>query len=271
MKETARCGWNCAKAGTNASLRFMSGTTGHTSGLPPSVSLRQTEDTPDHDSTERTTLDRNTGEHCTCGALLAENARFCHLCGRPVFDLPEVAEAPQPVIPQEPAIARPAPLPVGFGNPVALRVAFLMSLGIMLMTMIPVVNVLFPLWWLAAGLCAVLLYRRLTGRARSVGAGARLGSITGVLAFISLVVIISLTLALKSNELFQDLIRQNPDASQVLNNPPALAMAAVMALLILFAMVVGICAAGGALGAIRRAECESLTESFYSRLSLPGR
>lgn len=145
--------------------------------------------------------------------------------------------------------ARSAQLPVSFSNPIALRVAFLMSLGIMLMTMIPVVNVLFPIWWLTAGLCAVLLYRRLTGLSLSVKAGARLGSITGVLAFLSLVIIIGLTLALTGNELFQQMIKQNPDASQVLNNPPALVMAAVLALVILFAMVVGICAAGGALGA----------------------
>ncbi len=145
--------------------------------------------------------------------------------------------------------ARSAQLPVSFSNPIALRVAFLMSLGIMLVTMIPVVNFLCPVWWLVAGLCAVLLYRRLTGLSLSVKAGARLGSITGVLGFLSLVVIIALTFALTGNELFQEMIKQNPDASQVLNNPPALVMAAGLALVILFAMVVGICAAGGALGA----------------------
>jgi hypothetical protein len=145
--------------------------------------------------------------------------------------------------------SRPMQLPVSFSNPIALRVAFLMSLAIMLMTMIPVVNVLSPIWWLVAGLGAVLLYRRLTGLSLSVKAGARLGSITGVLAFLSLVVIIGLTLALTGNELFKEVIKQNPDASQVLNNPPALVMAAAVALVILFAMVVGMCAAGGALGA----------------------
>ena len=45
------------------------------------------------------------------------------------------------------------------------------------------------------------------------------------------------------------MIKQNPDVSQVLNNPPALAFGVVMFLLLLFAMVVGMCAAGGALGA----------------------
>lgn len=143
----------------------------------------------------------------------------------------------------------PAQLPVSFSNPIALRVAFLMSLGIMLTTITPVINVFSPLWWLAAGTCAVLLYRRMTGLSLSVAAGARLGSITGVLAFLSLVIIFGLMVASTGHELFDEMVKQNPDASQVLNNPPALAMAAFFALLILFAMVVGICAAGGALGA----------------------
>jgi hypothetical protein len=219
----------------------MAGTTAHTSELPPSVSLRQTEDTPDE----------LTSEYCTCGTRLVDNARFCHMCGRPAFELvvaddagpvpPALAQAAPPII--------PAQLPVSFSNPIALRVAFLMSLGIMLTTMIPVVNVLSPIWWLVAGLGAVLLYRRLTGLSLSVRAGATLGSITGVLAFLSLVVILGLTLALSGNDAFQEMIKQNPDARQVLNNTPALVFATGLALAILFAMVVGICAAGGALGA----------------------
>jgi hypothetical protein len=230
----------------------MNGTTARISGLPPSVSLRQTRSTPDQFTPERVRP-----ENCTCGAKLAENARFCHLCGRPVFE-PEIPEAS--AIPSVPGATLPqiapaglrgglAQLPVSFSNPIALRVAFLMSLAIMLMTMIPVVNVLSPVWWLVAGSGAVLLYRRLTGLSLSVSAGARLGSLTGVLAFLSLVIIIGLTLAFTGNEFVQEMVKQNPDASQVLNNPPALALAAALALVILFAMVVGMCAAGGALGA----------------------
>jgi hypothetical protein len=228
-----------------------------TSGLPPSASLRQTRSTPEQTqpdgfASDKAAADKVAPEFCTCGAKLAEKARFCHMCGRPVFEpeKPEAADAPASTLRALPqAATRPAQLPVSFSNPIALRVAFLMSLGIMLTTMIPVVNFLSPIWWLAAGSCAVLLYRRLTGLVLSVKAGARLGSITGVLAFLSLVVIIALTFALTGNELFQEMIKQNPDASQVLNNPPALVMAAGLALVILFAMVVGICAAGGALGA----------------------
>jgi hypothetical protein len=224
------------------------------------VSLRQTRSTQDQSTPEQTTPEQTTPErvrpeNCTCGAKLAENARFCHLCGRPVFE-PEIPEAEVVPVAALPQMGAPtglrnglAQLPVSFSNPIALRVAFLMSLAIMLMTMIPVVNVLSPIWWLVAGSCAVLLYRRLTGLSLSVSAGARLGSITGVLAFLSLVIIIGLTLAFTGNEFVQEMIKQNPDASQVLNNPPALALAAALALVILFAMVVGMCAAGGALGA----------------------
>jgi uncharacterized protein involved in cysteine biosynthesis len=173
------------------------------------------------------------------------------MCGKPTFEL-AIAEdevVVPPPLPTMPVAAMPVQLPVSFSNPIALRVAFLMSLGIMLTTMIPFVNVLSPVWWLAAGLGAVLLYRRLTGLSLSVQAGARLGSITGVLAFISLVVIIGLTFALTGNQVFQEMVKQNPDASQVLNNTPALIFATGLALAVLFAMVVGICAAGGALGA----------------------
>lgn len=221
----------------------MNATTERTSELPPSVSLRQTRSTPD----------QIRPEYCTCGAKLAENARFCHLCGRPVFEpeIPEVAEATPapPQIPFSPTGPRAitTALPVTFSNPVALRVAFLMSLGVMMMTIIQVV--LSPIWWLVAGLCAVPLYRRMTGLSLSVKAGARLGSITGVLAFLSLVVIIGLAFALRGRDFYQEMIKQNPDVSQVLNNPPALAFGVVMFLLLLFAMVVGMCAAGGALGA----------------------
>jgi hypothetical protein len=195
-------------------------------------------------------------ENCTCGAKLAENARFCHRCGRPVFEEArpdEVVDAvdPSPALsPAAPVIGPvPAPLPVGFGNPIALRVAFLMSLAIVVMQLIPGLNVLFVVWWLAAGWCAVLLYRRMTGLALSVRAGARLGSITGVLTFVSMAVIFSFSLLFTGKELFQQLVKQNPQMSEIVNDPPALIAALLLVLVLIFAMVVGTCAAGGALGA----------------------
>ena len=100
------------------------------------------------------------------------------------------------------------------------------------------------------GWCGVLLYRRFTGFALDIRAGARLGSITGVLTFASLVVISTLTLTIggQSEDIFKQ-FRQDPQMAQVLNEPVTLAAVFPFALVIMFAIVVGTCAAGGALGA----------------------
>jgi hypothetical protein len=202
--------------------------------------------------------ERQTPENCTCGATLVEKSRFCHMCGRPVFEdaAPEVIQIPRQAFPsqsspsQSSAVPRSGSPPVGFGNPVALRVAVLMALGTMFVEMIPVVQLLFVLWGVAGGWCAVLLYRRLTGFALDIRAGARLGSITGVLTFAILLVISTLTLTVggQSQEVFKQLTK-DPQTAQIVNEPAALAAVFVFALVLMFAIVVGTCAAGGALGA----------------------
>jgi hypothetical protein len=192
-------------------------------------------------------------DFCTCGTQLVENARFCHRCGRPTSGEPVEEIAPPaaiPFTPQKPsARILAASLPVGFRNPIAMRVAFLMSVAIMLLEMIPGVNLLFVVWWLAAGWGAVVLYGRMTGAALSVNAGARLGSITGVLTFLSLTVVIACTMLVAGKELFSEMVKQNPQITPVLDDPAELAGAVLMAMAIFFTVVVGTCAAGGALGA----------------------
>lgn len=178
------------------------------------------------------------------------------MCGRPVSEAvaAEIIEAAPPPLPEPPAPGEGRPkrfdqIPVSFSNPIALRVAFLMSLVVMLLTMIPLVNVVSPLWWLGAGLNAVLLYRRLTGVSLSVRAGARLGSITGVLAFVCLLAIVALAFAFSGKEVFQEMVRQNPQLSEAMSNTPAMIFGVGLFVALFFGVVVGICAAGGALGA----------------------
>jgi hypothetical protein len=192
---------------------------------------------------------RSMPEYCTCGTQLVENARFCHRCGRPTSEA-ELAQAPPPIPQRQPTLQEKlAQLPVSFGNPIALRVAFLMSLAIMLLEMIPVLNFLFFLWWLGAGWGAVLLYRRITGLSLSVSAGARLGSITGVLTFVSTAVVLTLTMVFAVKQTFDQMIQQDPRMKDVVNDPSMLAMVFLVVLAVVFSLVVGICAAGGALGA----------------------
>jgi len=129
------------------------------------------------------------------------------------------------------------------------RVAFLMSVGIILLVVIPGALFFIVLWCLAAGWGAVLLYRRLTGFALSVRSGARLGSITGVLIFLGLLFLFALNMVFAGKEVIAEMMKQNPQFTAVLNDIPVLTAGILMALAIIFAMVVGMSAAGGALGA----------------------
>jgi hypothetical protein len=194
-------------------------------------------------------------ERCTCGTFLVENAMFCHRCGRlvrasatPQEEAP--VEAP-PVVPV--AAAPPPPLPINFGNPIAVRVAFLMSLGILMTAFVPLVNLLIVVWCLLAGWGGVRLYRRLTGLRLTVAAGARLGFLTGVLATVSLTIIFALGMLFSSQEIIDEfaaqMARQPSPLAEVAKNPSAVGTLLVMSMLVMFVLMVGICAAGGALGA----------------------
>jgi len=210
-------------------------------------------------------------EYCTCGTKLVEDARFCHRCGRPTRELiaseevEELARNGPPPIPQAAAAvtgrqpvlhAALAQLPVSFSNPVALRVAFLMSLALIPVELVPGLDALMFVWWTAAGWCAVLLYRRLTGTALSVGGGAKLGSIAGVLTFVGLAISVAIKLLVDGQAFFDQVqtqleqaVKTNPDALKMVHEPIFMFMSLLFALGALAAVVVGLCAAGGALGA----------------------
>jgi hypothetical protein len=204
-------------------------------------------------------------DYCTCGTTLVDNARFCHRCGRPTSeqDLQEAREVPPPPpLPRDAASlleaglleakqhrAQLGQLPVNFANPIALRVAFAMSCGILMVQMIPFLGFLCVLWWLAAGWGGVVLYRRLTGFSLSIPAGARLGSITGVLTFVGMAIVFALTMAFMGKQVLDQMVQQDPQMKEVVNNPMLLGVVFLMVLAIIFGLVVGVCAAGGALGA----------------------
>jgi hypothetical protein len=195
----------------------------------------------------------DTPEKCTCGAVLAENARFCHRCGRPVQEMTtaELEELfPTPPPPAPAIVVPPKPMPIGLSNPVAMRVAIMMSLAITMMDLMPYLNLLFFLWWMLAGWGAVWLYRRLTGLEVSVSAGARLGFLTGLFTFIGMTLLFALMMASSDvrDALNQQMLK-DPHTADVLKNPAMLGSVAIMVLFMIFTMVAGLCAAGGALGA----------------------
>jgi len=185
--------------------------------------------------------------------MLADNARFCHRCGRPVHEMTaaELEELfPTPPTPPQPIVVPPPPMPIGLSNPIALRVAIMMSLAITMMEVMPYLNVLSFLWWMLAGWGAVWLYRRLTGVEVSVSAGARLGFLTGLFTFVGIALLFALMMASPdSRDAFNQQVLKRPGGVEALKNPALLGTAVITGLFMIFTIVAGLCAAGGALGA----------------------
>ena len=196
-------------------------------------------------------------EFCSCGAQLPPDALFCHKCGKPQREL-VIPETFAPILPPAPppvSQQRPAAAPVNFHNGVALRITILVAAGATLLSFLPFLN------WLAAGFFAVFLYRRKTGTLLNVGAGVRMGWITGLLMFaLSAIVFtaqqvpaaLSGHLDSRLQEQLKNLASQDPLSQQMMQffqTGPGIAALLTFSLLALFLFTTGLSMAGGALGA----------------------
>ena len=200
-------------------------------------------------------------EYCTCGTQLVEGARFCHKCGKPTRDEPELHfEAPRIIV-----TATPPPLPlttddkVSFANPVVLRIAFAAAALSILLDSIPLVNLLCIIWSMGAGFMTVWMYSKRTGLPVSVTSGAKLGWITGVFSFVICAILITTTMILNGKELPEELRRQftaawsaDPNYQQLLSafqNPTTFATVIIFMLFCFFLLLSLASVAGGAIGA----------------------
>jgi hypothetical protein len=193
-------------------------------------------------------------DFCTCGAQLPPDALFCHKCGKPQREIagiePEPAPQPAPVFSPAPApeIHPPELPPVSFRNPVAVRIGLLLAVAATVLSFLPFFN------WLAAGFFAVFFYRRKTGSLLSIEAGLRMGWITGLMAFV-MVLITSLPAALSGQfaaayeQQMKSFRFEDPATAQqmarFIGTPQGIAM--IFAALFVFSTF--LCMAGGALGA----------------------
>jgi hypothetical protein len=218
-------------------------------------------------------------QRCTCGALPPADARFCHKCGRPLYDYQpaeqETTEEPEPAtdpvvqpLPadiQPAAAQRPAADPaIGFRNRAAVRVALMVGAILTVLLNLQLPGALQFLWQIvlmvAGGFMSVHLYQRRTGFELSVGNGARMGWLTGVFCFLIMLILFTLSMAAlaASDDLRQSLrtmmsARATPEVLEQLDallaDPTGLAAMVFGVLVVFFFMLSVLSTVGGALGA----------------------
>jgi len=129
-------------------------------------------------------------ERCTCGAVLAEDARFCHKCGKPQYEDDISRLTPEGAAPASPFAVAPLPAPassgISFKNSRAVLISIVVA-GVTLVALVAIGLLLPPLFarvLCAAGFVAPRLYSRRWSQPLSTAAGARLGWMTGLWLFV---------------------------------------------------------------------------------------
>jgi len=204
-------------------------------------------------------------DRCTCGAQLPPDARFCHKCGKPQYDYPGLEETESPAQ-EAPVIAAPrAQLPpeISFRNRMAVRAGLIAAIAAVILSVVPLPFVFLRLMpFLAGGFFAVFLYSRRSGQILSVRSGARIGWITGILAFaiVGVIVTVSVIAILSDPDLLKQIQNQlqsqlppndarSSSVIQALSDPAKLSAELLQSLLVLFVVLTALPIIGGALGA----------------------
>lgn len=201
-------------------------------------------------------------ETCSCGAQLVENARFCHRCGKPhgeslLQPQNEPERLPPPPVER---IAVPPPVPVSWHDPLAVRVVMLTaSVTAVPYLLLALVAPVLLLWAAGGGFAAVTLYRRHSGRVLTPRAGAKLGWLNGLVAFLMATVFFSIYLLFSGiNSLRDMLVSSLPhdapryqQALQMYQDPAVFGFAVVFAWVFLGLLVALGSVAGGAFAGVR--------------------
>ena len=204
--------------------------------------------------------------HCNCGALLPDDARFCHKCGKPQYE-EDIARLEQeyrqhaPVPPLTPPLVASAP--IGFHNrravAVSIAVAMLALFGFFLISAIApaAVEILVLPLFCFAGFTAAHLYSRQTGEAMTPQSGARIGFMTALWAFLALMVLVTIVIvALSDPDIRQQIVslassRGTPgieQATKLFENPKQFIFLMLGNLLVTFCLLTFPSMLGGMLG-----------------------
>jgi hypothetical protein len=194
---------------------------------------------------------------CNCGALLPEDARFCHKCGKPQYEEDIVRLSAQDFAPAPvpPAVqAAPARLSrIGFRNPRAVGVTLTMA-AVSLVALSVVAQIGVPplglLILCAAGFSAARIYRSRTSEPLTPIGGATLGAMTYLWLFLVAAVATIFTLSTEEGRnMLKAALPQAPELAKVLNDPSQFIMVMVAALVLSFFVGTLTAAFGGMLAA----------------------
>ncbi len=204
-------------------------------------------------------------EYCTCGAKLVPEARFCHKCGRPLFEWTPPEDPVEASAPRLAPLAAPPP-EINFHNRTAVRTGFLVALATSVIISLPMpmyLNLIWMLGWLtASGFLAVYLYQRRTGQQLTARQGARMGWMAGLFSFAITTILFTATVLAISRrsslaEFYRDRLTAqgapaNLDVEQILEmleRPAGLASLILVSLVMMFLLLTLLPTLGGAMGA----------------------
>jgi hypothetical protein len=206
---------------------------------------------------------------------LPEDALFCHRCGKPQRELPdvhaaEIAEAHEDSVLTEAVETEAAGSPVfaseiNFSNKGAVRICLACAVAASVLSSLPL-GVLSVFWLLltllASGFVAVYLYHRRSGQFLAARAGARMGWMTGLFYWLIAMVVFALkVVALSGQGGLGALLREQMEASagrddaslqealRILESPQGLATMIIFVLFFAFLFFTALPAIGGLLGA----------------------
>jgi hypothetical protein len=169
---------------------------------------------------------------CTCGAILPEDARFCHKCGKPQKDedierfAATERTSTSPEKPLNAGVTTDAKsVPIGFSNIRA--VAITMGVAALAVILLAIFAMLAPplgvLVLCAAGYAAAWLYKRQSAQPLTAGAGAYLGVMTGLWLFLVLALFAALIAVEVGTPAGREMLRaglsQMPETAKMLDDP----------------------------------------------------
>jgi len=198
-------------------------------------------------------------QRCTCGAVLPEDARFCHKCGKPQYeeDIARLAAQEGPAAPVQ--AAKPpgglAPSGISFRNSRAVTISLVVGVLAFFAWVLAMVvwAPLFPFVLCAAGFVAARLYRSEAVEPLTTAAGARLGWMTGLWLFLIVALLCTIAALVLSTpqgwEQAKAIWAQFPEMSKEIGNQHDVLSTLLLRLPFLFFLLTLLPGLGGMLGA----------------------